>query len=97
MKIKGKDFKKMKADVLSIVDSIWGREFVARTYAMNPVRVAHDLWWRVCMDRTQDDSHPRFKEGAIRFLSYDPDFEIYPCGSNDEHIYTAMKKILNEL
>ena len=43
-----------------------------------------------------DDSHPRFK-GRTRQFKYNDKFELYPDGTNDSTLQTALNKIVKEL
>jgi hypothetical protein len=62
-------------------------------------RSLHSIWGFICSERRYDDTHPRF-QGRERILPHDPDHDLYPCGTNDDTLQTAlawaMKELLNE-
>ena len=51
------------------------------------------------MNRRYNDSNLNIRKGLDekRLLEYNPDYEIYPCNTNDETLETALKYILEKL
>jgi len=49
-----------------------------------------DLWHFIYAETTYDISHPRFN-GRERAFTYDPTFPLYPDGTNDTTMLTALK------
>ena len=59
----------------------------------------HDLWFRTWASVNYPDCNPnvlRFDTGE-RVLQYDPTFELYPCGSDDTTLLTALRRIQKTL
>lgn len=60
------------------------------------VRAIWDVWKYIHAEIAYDDTHPRFK-GRTRQFKYNSEFELYPCGTNDATLTTALNKIVREL
>lgn len=71
-------------------NKITAKEIVAHTSAI------WQVWNYIFAEINYDDSHPRFK-GRKRQFKYNPSFELYPCGTNDKTLETALKKVVREL
>ena len=103
MKVRPATLASMTADMDAIVAS-WPEKrrdaFVeaARDPARR-TRVLNDLWADVWFQRRNDDRHPVFDPnhpqypefGRRRVLEYDFDYPIYPDGTNDATLTTALK------
>ena len=104
-KIAGEAYAVIRADMATVFNSLpRGTKVAAREGKLGTVSaLAWNVWNRVTDDRRQDDTHPRFtSRGDARLLPYvGIGFELYPCGSNDQTLGTAiikaMKQILTEL
>ena len=57
------------------------------------------IWSWVWMNRRYNDSNLNVRKGldGKRLLEYNPDYEIYPCNTNDETLETALRSILEKL
>ena len=71
-------------------NKIAAKEIVGRT------REVWQVWNFIFAEIAYDDSHPRFK-GRDRQFKYNSEFELYPCGTNDKTLETALFKIVREL
>jgi hypothetical protein len=43
------------------------------------------------------EAFPEEKRHLFKDFPFNPDHELYPCGSNDSHVATALKQIAKEL
>jgi len=75
--------------------------------------VEQRVWWvysRVTYDLQYDDSHPAYSAGQwevngkmedrpakARRVNYSKEFELYPAGCNDTHVWTAIHTISKEI
>ena len=50
-----------------------------------------NLWHFIHNEIAYDSTHPRFN-GRARLFPYDHAFELYPCGTNDDTMTTALVK-----
>lgn len=53
------------------------------------------LWQWVHAETNYDDSHPRFRSHARQF-HYDPSFPLYPDGTNDASMTTALRWAISQ-
>lgn len=95
-KIDGELYAQRKADLERVID-FFGPKVVAAEYKERPVPTIFNLYEKIWFDRQNQDSHPSYGRGRQRILPYDETFEMYPNGSNDDHIQTMMKRALYEL
>ena len=104
MKVTNEVFQKMKSDIKAVMDfhnvsgtigiysddillSIWHRTFQNR-YSQSMVKIAGVEVTNPNID---------FKENGDRLLERDTKYELYPCGTNDSTLLTAVRKAVNEI
>ena len=97
MKIDNLTLAQMENDIKTIINNI---DFPKKIKDLN-VYDLNNLWFITWCNRTYPDSHPMVKKDLTgqRILSFiDRDnYDLYPCGSNDTTIFTALNKILKNL
>ena len=97
MKVTPEVYSKMKSDIKVMLKVYFP---YAETIPFEFFRISdmHDIWFKTFVNRNYEDSHPMVKkrEGK-RVLSFDPNYELYPCDTNDNSIQTALIKIFKEL
>ncbi len=96
MKIKGQKLETMKT-AFTLVFNALGKEEVRRKFKLFGAQNAvWGIWNRASDDMLHDDNHPSFKHYP-RIVPYNPTFDVYSEDTNDNHIETAILKILNDL
>lgn len=76
-----------------------GMEYFRDAYkGLTLKRMLFDLLYFTTYDLMYDDTHPAYQNGRVRINPHVPGFDIYEKDSlNDEHIFTALKKIGKEI
>lgn len=54
------------------------------------------LWHWIHAETSYDDSHPRFRSHARQF-TYEPGFQLYPDGTNDASMTTALRWAISQI
>jgi len=96
MKVTKEVREQMKSDIKTVLDFYLPNY---PNYLDLSVRDYYTIWSWVWMNKKYDDSNGnvRFTKDGNRLFEYNPDFEIYPCNTNDKTLETALKSILFEL
>lgn len=57
------------------------------------------LWYKTWTNIAYPDDNPNVMklQNGKRLLPHDADFPLYPCGSSDTHVLTAMKAIARNI
>ena len=98
MKIDEQTRLSMQRDIYQMICFL-GVEKVEQYFSENPVSCVFDLWHKVFCNRAypSDNSNVVFIDtgGALkhRLLNYNENYEMYPCGSNDDTLKTALLKV----
>lgn len=103
MKVRPQTLAAMTADMDAIVAS-WPpeRQQAFAEAVADPssrTRVLHDLWFEVCFQRRNSDTHPVFdpthpqyaEYGRKRILEHDFDYPLYPDDTNGATLTTALR------
>ena len=99
MKINAQARRSMKSDLLTVVNH-YGFISMFQAYTADKVNIAFKLWQKVHMNRAYSSDNPNVilvNKYAGRLLPYTPDFELYPCNTNDDTLKTALVKVLNDI
>lgn len=95
MKIQGEKYNTMATAIKAVVDS-FGKDKIRQSMQHNKVKAAWAVWSLAADDMRYTDSHPMFKHRQ-RYASHNPTFDVYSDHVNDDHIETALFKILKDL
>ena len=97
MKVKFNTLQQMRRDI-KVVAEHYGYMECLRLFNADSVCTAHWLWNKVFMNRSYSSDNPNvvlLQSG--RLLKYEPDFEMYPDGTNDDTLKTALVKVCRQI
>lgn len=94
MKIDKKTLTYMQADIARVLDKL-----NVSPANINTTADRLSVWHRVYMCRAYTDDHPAIycRDDSTRILSYQEDYPMYPCGSNDDSLDTALKYAIKKI
>ncbi len=94
MKIQGKKYEVMK-DAFTKIFNSHGPEKVKEAIRNNgKTKVIWSIWTRAADQLRYNDNHPIIK---TRIVQQNTEFDVYDDNTNDDHIQSALVKILKEL
>jgi hypothetical protein len=97
MKIDNRTFENMLKDIKAILPYY----LVRKQTELSEITIGtmYDIWFYVHANRTWDSRDVRIfrTELGERVLSFNRDFDYYPCDTNDDTLGTALKKIMNQI
>jgi len=101
MKIPETTYNVLLEAISAIVDHEGGAIAVKRSFSMDGLSELRMMWYLyhiATRNIMYDDTHPLYKNGSwIRAYPYQPNWNIYSLGVNDDHIDTALRKICRDL
>ena len=97
MKINKSTFLKMQSDINSILPYYMVRKQVELKEITEALM--HDIWFTVYANRVWNNKDIRLFRGEFneRVLSFNANYELYPCNTNDTTISTALNKIHKQI
>ena len=97
MKVTFKTLQAMRRDIRTIAEYYNFNDTIA-AFKKDESATAFSLWHHVVMNRAYTSDNPNVKFiGNGRLLRYDENFHLYPEGTNDNTLKTALLKVCREL
>lgn len=101
MKIQGKKYEVMKTAMTTLIEHLRSRGNLQKVLNAHESKtfLLWNLWGAVSFQLLNDDNHPAFTRlhNLERIVPYNPEFDAYSDGVNDDHIETALKHIGSNL
>lgn len=99
MKIQSDLFAAMESSVKAVVEHGGGVPKLRDWMQSSGLSVTAAMWrlWSIALhDLQYDDSHPSYTQRQ-RIVPHRPGFNIYSSGINDDHIATALRRIMRSM
>lgn len=97
MKVTKEIYLQMKKDLKIVLDHYLYVHNVNFNTGDIPESTYFNLWHIVYSNRRYELNPNIIFVNDKRLLEYNPEFEYYPCNTNDNTLYTALKKATDEL